>query len=213
MITDSFIHHIAGTSFVDGSSETRIGIGTWTKNYNIMKWWGVSTPTHRRHEVWGRVSNYITKTHGCDVLPNGPLTRYIILRAAHAPGMPVSDPDMHVPGCMPGSLTSRFLWSRWRGKRSWHSRRMRNPHFCVSGPLTHHDVRDRGKFTRPKSRVILHPLRTEWWIHWTKRRTHVFWFWSHSLFCVNICIFLEVLQFSIRANNGINLRERQRTLN
>ena len=50
---------------------------------------------------------------------------------AHAPGMPgtfspqarVSDPDMHhgtcvthVPWCMPGSLTSGFLWSRRRGK-------------------------------------------------------------------------------------------------
>ena len=48
---------------------------------------------------------------------------------AHAPGMPgtfcppprVSDPDIHhgtcvkhVPWCMPGSLTSGFLWSRWR---------------------------------------------------------------------------------------------------
>ena len=33
----------------------------------------------------------------------------------------VSDPDMH------------FLWNRWRGKRSRHSRRMRNPQFCVSG--------------------------------------------------------------------------------
>ena len=50
---------------------------------------------------------------------------------AHAPGMPgtcspspqVSDPDMHhgtcvthVPWCMPGSLTSGFLWNRRRGK-------------------------------------------------------------------------------------------------
>ena len=49
----------------------------------------------------------------------------------HAPGMPgtffpppwVSDPDMHhdtcvthVPWCMPGSLTSGFLWSRRQGK-------------------------------------------------------------------------------------------------
>ena len=32
-----------------------------------------------------------------------------------------------------GSLTSGFLWSRWRGKRSRHSRRMRNPQFHVSG--------------------------------------------------------------------------------
>ena len=52
----------------------------------------------------------------------------------------VSNPDMHhgtcvthVPWCMPGSLTCGFLWSRLRGKRSRHSRRMRNPQFYVSG--------------------------------------------------------------------------------
>ena len=53
------------------------------------------------------------------------------IAGAHAPGMPgtfspptwVSDPDMHhgtcvthVPRCMPGSLTSGFLWGRWWGK-------------------------------------------------------------------------------------------------
>ena len=67
---------------------------------------------------------------------HGPLTRYVKLRVAHAPGMPgtfsppprVSDPDMHhrtcvthVPRCMPGSLTSGFLTSQWR-----HFWRMRN---------------------------------------------------------------------------------------
>ena len=81
----------------------------------------------------------------CDF--NGPLARYVELWV-DAPGMPgtfsppprVSDPDMHhgtcvthVPWCMPGSLTSGFLWSRWRGKRSRHSRRMRNPQFYISG--------------------------------------------------------------------------------
>ena len=68
----------------------------------------------------------------------------------------VSDPDMHlgtcvthVPWCMPGSLTSVFLWSQWWGKRSRHSRRMRKPQFYVSGkrpmvfPLQwHHNERD-----------------------------------------------------------------------
>ena len=78
---------------------------------------------------------------------HGPLARYVKLRVAHAPGMPgtfspppgVSDPDMHrgtcvthVPWCMTGSLTSGFPLSRWRGKRSRHSRRMRNPQFHVS---------------------------------------------------------------------------------
>ena len=79
---------------------------------------------------------------------HGPLTRYVKLRVARAPGMPgtfspqlrVSDPDMHhgtcvthVSWCMPGSLSSGFLSSRWWGKRSRHSRRMRNPQFYVSG--------------------------------------------------------------------------------
>ena len=77
-----------------------------------------------------------------------PLTRYAKLWFVHAPEMPgtfspppwVSDPDMHhgtcvthVPWCMPGSLTRGFLWTHWREKRSRHSRRMRNPQFCVSG--------------------------------------------------------------------------------
>ena len=79
---------------------------------------------------------------------HGPLARYVKSRVAHAPGMPgtfsppprVSDPDMHhgtcvmhVPWGMPGSLTSEFLWSRWRGKRSRLSRRMLNQQFYVSG--------------------------------------------------------------------------------
>ena len=79
---------------------------------------------------------------------HGPLTRCVKLKVAHAPGMPgtfsppmrFSDPGMHhgtcvthVPWCMPESLTCDFHWSRRRGKRSRHSRRMRNPQFCVSG--------------------------------------------------------------------------------
>ena len=79
---------------------------------------------------------------------NGPLARYVKLRVAHAPGMPgtfssppwVSDPGMrhgtcvtHVPWCMPGSLTIDFFLIRWRGKRSRHSRRMRNAQIYVSG--------------------------------------------------------------------------------
>ena len=39
----------------------------------------------------------------------------------------------HVPWCMLGSLTGDSLWSRWRGKRSRHSRRMRNWQFYVFG--------------------------------------------------------------------------------
>ena len=94
--------------------------------------------------VGSKADNYsttISKAHG-------PLARYVKLRVAHALGMlgtfspppRLSDPDMHHGTCamhgaryMPGSLPSGFLWSRWRGKRSRHSRRMRNPQFYVSG--------------------------------------------------------------------------------
>ena len=39
----------------------------------------------------------------------------------------------HVPWCMPGSITSGSLLSRWRGKRSLHSRRMHKPQIYGSG--------------------------------------------------------------------------------
>ena len=55
------------------------------------------------------------------------------------PAPQIRDPDMHhgtcvthVPWCMLESLNCVFLWSWWRGKRSRHSRRMRNPQFYVS---------------------------------------------------------------------------------
>ena len=82
----------------------------------------------------------------CPGFLHGPLTRYGKLRVAHVPGMPgtffpppwVSYPDMrhgtrvtHMPWCMMGSITSGLVWSRWRGKRSRHSRRMRNPQFSL----------------------------------------------------------------------------------
>ena len=77
-----------------------------------------------------------------------PLIRYVKVWVAHAPGRPgtfslsprVNDHDMHHRSMRDartllhlGSLTSGFLWSRWRGKRSRHSRRMCNPQFYVSG--------------------------------------------------------------------------------
>ena len=82
-----------------------------------------------------------------DHVRHGPFARYVKLWVTHASGMPgafspppwVGDPDMHhgtcvtpVSWCIPGSLTSGFLWSRWRGTRSRHSRRMRNPQFSLS---------------------------------------------------------------------------------
>ena len=70
------------------------------------------------------------------------------LLVAHAPGMPetfsppqrVSEPDMHhgtcmarVPWSMSGSLISGFLWSRWRRKRSRHSRCITDMDYRWSG--------------------------------------------------------------------------------
>ena len=100
-----------------------------------------------------QVSAIPTAVSDClDLKLHGLLARYVKLRVAHGPGIQgtfsqpplVSDPDMHhdtcmthVPWCMPGSLTSGFLWSRWRGKRSRHSHiRIRNTQFYVSGKRT-----------------------------------------------------------------------------
>ena len=106
---------------------------------------------------YGSVKNY-TNNHNQtnhNTFVYGTLARYAKLRVAHAPGMPgtfsppprVSDPDVHhdtcvthVPWCMPGSLTSGFLWSRWRGKRSRHYLRMRNAQFRVSGKRSIHFI-------------------------------------------------------------------------
>ena len=83
------------------------------------------------HGLWCGVCDnlHIQYTFGRPLL-HGPLTRYVKLWVAHAPGMPgtfsppprVSHPYMHhgtcvmhAPRCMPGSLTSGFLWRRWRG--------------------------------------------------------------------------------------------------
>ena len=74
---------------------------------------------------------------------HGPLARYLKLRVAHAPGMlgTVSPPHhgLAIPRCITAlwcmlvSLTSGFLWSRWRGKCSRHFWHMHNPQFYVPG--------------------------------------------------------------------------------
>ena len=60
-----------------------------------------------------------------------------------SPPQRISDPDMHhgtwmrfVPWSMLGSLTQRFPLKSGRVKRSWHSRRMRNPQFYGKRPIT-----------------------------------------------------------------------------
>ena len=121
------------------------GSSAYTRQSSMHEW--ISEKT------LGTIQQVIGKYHiDDDVMTwkyiHGALARYVKLWVAHAPGMPgmfspsprVSDPGMHhgtcvthVPWCMPGSLTGGFLWSRWREKRSRHSRCMRNPQFYVSG--------------------------------------------------------------------------------
>ena len=80
-------------------------------------------------------STILTQEVHHDTMGHGPLSRYVKLRVALAPGTSgtfsppprVSDPDMHHGTCR------GFLWSRWREKRSRHSRLMHNPQFCLSG--------------------------------------------------------------------------------
>ena len=80
---------------------------------------------------------YIGKCHG-------PLTRYVKLRIAHAPGMPAtfSPPSTSKESASKRSRHMRHARAvmhvgianpRWRGNGSRHSRRMRNPQFYVSG--------------------------------------------------------------------------------
>ena len=79
---------------------------------------------------------------------HGPLTRYVKLRVAHAPGMPGTFPSpskSKETASYRSRHASRHVRDaravmhvgidnpRWRGKRSRHSRRMRNPQFYVSG--------------------------------------------------------------------------------
>ena len=127
-----------------------------------------------------------------------PLTRYVNLRLAHAPGIPgtfspppwVSDPDMHhgtcvthVPWCMPGSITSGFLWSRWRGKRSRHSRRMCNPQFYVSGerPMRYSLTGDSFEISR---------VTYDWWSPLTKGQYYGKCFHVMALSCVSCVLFV-----------------------
>ena len=103
----------------------------------------------------------------------------------------VSDPYMHhgtcvthVIWCIPGSLTSGFLWSRRRGKRSRHSRCMHNPQFYASGKrpiLKHvltHWVRVThvcvGKLTNTGSDNSLSPGRRQAFI-WTNAGILLIW--------------------------------------
>ena len=80
----------------------------------------------------------MTKTYAGYRSHYGSLTRYVKLRVTHAPGMPGTFSPVtavrHACVVMHAGIANNgFLPSRWRRKRSRHSRRMRNPQFHVSG--------------------------------------------------------------------------------
>ena len=125
---------------------------------NTDRWWSISCELREASGTGDRsVNSYmascmrnigLTATALTQILSEWASCQIRELRVADAPGIPgtfsppprVSDPDMHhgmcvthVPWCMSRSLTSGFVWSRWRVKRSRHSRRMCHPQFFVSG--------------------------------------------------------------------------------
>ena len=120
-----------------------------------VKAWYCQATSYYLSQCWPDLCHYMSSIGHNDLSGSvhGPLARYVQLRVAHVLRMSgtfstpprINDPDRyygtcvtHVPWCMPGSLTSGFLWSRWRGKCSRHSGRMRNPQFYISGtrPMT-----------------------------------------------------------------------------
>ena len=76
--------------------------------------------------AWASYQNRKTTDCACAGIAGNVFPATAGLRSRHAS-------RAHVPWCMLRSLTSGFLWSQWRGKRSRSSRCMRNPQFYVSG--------------------------------------------------------------------------------
>ena len=120
-------------------------VGPISTGHEICFFWKLSRTTKRYRYPHPYCAPTLYIRQSLNHILYGPLTRYVTLWVRHALGMPgtfspppgVSDPDMHhgtsvthVPCIMPGLLTIGFLLSRWREKRSRHSRRMCNQHFC-----------------------------------------------------------------------------------
>ena len=140
---------------IPSNSDVRIQLIFYVKHILCSQFALLMRLSNNSDTLTGRYSttlflwHYGLRYNGCCSSDTGLLQirKIVVVRA---PGMPGtfsppprdSDPDMHhvravmsAPECMPGSLTSGFLWSRWHGKRSWYSRSMHNPNpqFYVSG--------------------------------------------------------------------------------
>ena len=121
----------------------------WSSWYTKCLWWLYWMMSPCPLEWWRIIDNKNTYSwpQGQQVL-NGPLTRYVTLWDAHAPGMPWTfspPPILKEIASYRSRHASRHVRDaravmdvgianpRWRGNRSWHSRRMRNTQFCVYG--------------------------------------------------------------------------------
>ena len=118
----------------------------------VGMWSGCNVP-FQLYELLNILSWNIEGFHCVDVYRwqsyyHGPLTRYVHLWVAHASGMPGTfspPPISKIIASQRSRHASRHVRHacavmhvgianpRWRGKRSRHSRRMRNPQFYVSG--------------------------------------------------------------------------------
>ena len=111
----------------------------------LFSWWYHCKFPRRTLWLWWYDAHKKKRAEWCDMCTA--ILMALLSGVAHAPEMLgtfsppllVSDTEMHhgtfithVPWCMLGSLTCGFLWSRWRGKLSRHSWRMRNLQFYVS---------------------------------------------------------------------------------
>ena len=127
------------------NNNIQIETSVWTRFCWHHAWLELSPRGVRHLQILLLLSRHIRAAH------HVPLTRYANNSSWACAGN-ASFPRLASPICITtrasrtcrddvsGSLTNGFLWSRWRGKRSRHSRCMRNPQFCVSGkrPIVPH---------------------------------------------------------------------------
>ena len=103
----------------------------------ITRFYWLQLPHPSAHIGHGPFVRYV-KILGCACTVNSPPSRVSNLNVHHGTCL------THVPRCILGSLTSDFLWSRWRGKRSRHSRCIHSVTYLVRGPYNEQVLWDRG---------------------------------------------------------------------
>ena len=100
------------------------------------------SPENLYHNVWrieGRNQESRMLMNNDFAQFHGPLTRYSKLRVTHVPGMPgtfsllPTFKETAIQRDARAVMHVGILDPPWRGKLPRHSRRMRNPRFCVSG--------------------------------------------------------------------------------